>query len=66
MAKVRVKAELSHRVAGRDDLLQGGDEFDASEAEVASFGDKFEPVEPEPLPEPEPEKVPKPRGSKKR
>lgn len=45
MPLVRIKPNVTHRVAEK--LLKAGDEFDASPAEMESFGDKFELVEPE-------------------
>ena len=51
MPLVKIKPDVTHRVNG--ELLKAGEVFDASPAEMESFGDKFEPVEPEPItPEP--------------
>lgn len=45
MPWVRIKEGMTHRSV--DGLLKGGDVAEVSEAEVVSFGDKFEPLEAE-------------------
>lgn len=42
MPRVRIKPGLSHRTL--DGLRYGGDVIDVTDAEIASFGDKFEPL----------------------
>jgi len=43
MPLVKIRSNVTHRVTEK--LLKAGDVFDASPAEMESFGDKFEPVE---------------------
>lgn len=63
---VKIKPGCNHRV-GPDQLAYAGDEIEVTEAEMASFGDKFVRLaEPEPEPKPEPEPAAKGRGARKR